>query len=108
MTLYVSKPSEVSGKWSLLKQYLDHWFRKGYRGKFFVVLCCVCVCFNDDGGSEEGLKKKKKQNWLVENPGIFYSTVLETQKRESAWNKMLGKQINKQTCLQSDLVLKKD
>ena len=44
----------------------------------------------------------------MENPGIFYSTVLETQKRESAWNEMLGKQINKQTCLQSDLVLKKD
>lgn len=61
MTLYVSKPSEVSGKWSLLKQYLDHWFQKGYRGKIFVVLCCVCVCFNDDGGSEEGLKKKKPE-----------------------------------------------
>lgn len=67
------------------------------------------MCFNDDGGSEEGLKKKKKQNWLVENPGIFtpqYQKLRKCQKRESAWNEMLGKQINKQTRLQSDLVLK--
>ena len=76
----MSKPSEASGKWSLLEQDFDHWSRKGYRGKICVVLCCVvlcvCMCFNDDGGSEEGLKKK--QTWLVENPGIFYPTVLET------------------------------
>lgn len=78
MTLYVSKPSEVSGKWSSLEEDPDHWFWKGYRGKICVVLC-VFMCFNDDGGSEEGLKKKKTE--LVGGKSwYFYPTVLETQK----------------------------
>ena len=55
------------------------WCQRAIGGRFlfcFGGYVCVCVLMVVVVRKED----KKNQNWLVENPGIFYSIVPETQK----------------------------